>query len=391
MKKICVVTTTRAEYGLLKNVIREIISDRELQLCLIVTGTHLSPEFGMTVKEIEADGFPINGKINILLDSDSASGVSKSMGIAFISFADLFDRENPDILIVLGDRYELIPICACAVNAKIPIAHISGGETTEGAVDECFRHCVTKMSYLHFPGHEEYRQRIIQLGEEPGRVFNVGDLGIENVLKTELLSKEELEKSINFKLDMPYASVTFHPETLNNMDAKEQCMELLKAIRSVDDMKFVFTKANADTGGRVINECIDKFVLENPDRYAAFTSLGQRRYLSLIKYSEFVMGNSSSGIVEAPCFGVPTINIGDRQKGRLKPKSVLDCDCDSHKILAAIETARSRQFKNLLAKNNELFKSENTAAEIVKIIKDVVYSGNINLKKRFFDLGRSFL
>lgn len=386
MKKICVVTATRAEYGLLKNVINEIMCDEELILSLIVTGAHLSEDFGMTVKDIERDGYPINERVDILMSSDSPQCISKTMGVAFISFADVFARETPDLLLVLGDRYELIPICCSAMNAGIPIAHISGGETTEGAIDESIRHCVTKMSHLHFPGCEEYRKRIIQLGEAPERVFNFGDVGVENILKIELLDKKGLENSINFKLDKPYACVTFHPVTLERDDINTQCKNLLGAISKFTDMKFVFTKANADAGGRQINRMIEEFVDNHKESCAVFSSLGLQRYLSLIKNSEFVLGNSSSGIVEAPCFYKPTVNIGNRQTGRLKAESIIDCDASKDGIVKAIEKARSIEFKNIAKEAVNPYKGEDTSKHIVETIKGFLNSQKVELKKKFHDL-----
>ncbi len=386
MKKICIVTATRAEYGVLRNTIKHIQSDQELELSLVVTGTHLSEEFGMTVNEIEEDGFLINHKVDILMNSDSPQGISKTMGIAFISFADIFASEKPDMLIVLGDRYELIPICGCAMNARIPIAHISGGETTEGAIDECVRHCVTKMSYLHFPGCEEYRRRIIQLGESPDRVFNFGDVGVENVAKMELLTKGELEQSLHFALDRPYASVTFHPATLVEDDIEEQCGQLFEAILQFTDMKFIFTKANSDAGGRRINTLIDEFVENHKDNCAVFASLGRRRYLSLIKYSELVLGNSSSGIIEAPSLHIPTVNIGDRQTGRIKAESIIDCTNDVGQIVKAIKKARSEDFKAIAANTKNPFGDGDTSANIVKVVKEFLDTGGINLRKKFYDI-----
>lgn len=385
MKKICVVTATRAEYGVLKNTINCIANDKDLELQLVVTGTHLSKDFGYTVNEIEEDGFPISERVEILMSSDSTIGISKTMGIAFISFADVFSRLEPDIIIVVGDRYELIPICSCAMNARIPIAHISGGETTEGAIDEAVRHCITKMSYLHFPGCEEYRKRIIQLGEAPNRVFNFGDVGVENIYKTSFLSKEELEETLNFSLVKPYASVTFHPVTLEGDDVEKQCTELFNAIKDFNDMNFIFTKANADTGGRIINRMIDDFVSKNSN-CIAFSSLGIKRYLSLLKYSEFVLGNSSSGIIEAPCFHKPTVNIGNRQSGRLRAKSVIDCDANCNEIKKAINIARSDSFKKIAKDAINPYGSGDTSVNIVKTIKAFLMKDAINLQKKFYDL-----
>lgn len=385
MKKICIVTSTRAEYGLLRNLINKVDKDPELDLCLIVTGMHLSPEFGMTISEIVADGYPITEKIDILMSSDSISAISKTMGIASISFAEAFERLKPDMLVVLGDRYEMLPICACAVNAHIPIAHISGGETTEGAIDECIRHCITKMSYLHFPACEPYRKRIIQLGESPERVFNFGDVGVELVRTIKLLEKSQLEESIDFSLGKLYACVTFHPTTLEAGSAEKQIDELLKAISNFPDMRFIFTKANSDASGRVINKKIDRYVSEN-ENCIAFTSLGVQRYLSCLKYAAVVIGNSSSGIVEAPSFGVPSINIGDRQKGRLQATSIINCKPLADDIIEAINLSLTKEFINQARNTINPYGSGSTSDSIIRVIKDFLYNNKINLKKKFYDI-----
>lgn len=387
MKKIGVITATRAEYGVFRNIINLIHNDPELELCLIVTGTHLSENFGYTVREIEGDGFPISEKINILMDSDEASAISKTMGIAMISFADIVAKEKLDLLLVLGDRYELIPFCCCAMNERIPIAHISGGETTEGAIDECVRHCITKMSYLHFPGCEQYRKRIIQLGEAPSRVFNYGDVGVENIAKTSLLTLKELEKSLGFKLDSPFAAVTFHPVTLESQSVEQQCEELFNAIRHFKNMKFIFTKANADAGGKQINRLIDQFVQYNTQKNCiAFASLGVVRYLSLLKYADLVIGNSSSGLIEAPCFHIPTVNIGNRQDGRLKAESVIDCRTEKEAIVDAIDRALSPEFRHIAKTCKNPYGSGDTSTKIVATLKDFLFNKKINLKKKFYDL-----
>ncbi|MBU3090463.1 UDP-N-acetylglucosamine 2-epimerase (hydrolyzing), partial [Clostridium gasigenes] len=326
VKKICIVTGTRAEYGLLRPLIDKVNEDNDLELQLIATGMHLSPEFGMTYTNIIDDGHKINEKIEILLSSDTSVGISKSMGLATISFAEAFERLKPDIIVVLGDRYEIFSVCSAAVTAKIPIAHLHGGETTEGAFDEVFRHCITKMSYLHFTSTEEYRKRVIQLGENPNRVFNVGAIGVENIVSLDLLEKREIEKSIGFTLDKPFGLVTFHPVTLENNTSEYQFRELLKALDEMDGMKFIITKANSDSDGRVINKMIDEYEKDNKDKIIAFTSMGYLRYLSAMKYCNSVIGNSSSGIIEAPSFNKPTINIGDRQKGRMQAESVINCN-----------------------------------------------------------------
>ena len=385
MKKICIVTSTRAEYGLLRNLIERVSRDPNLELCLIVTGMHLSPEFGMTVNEIETDGYPITEKVDILMSSDNVAAVSKTMGIAAISFADVFERQRPDMLVVLGDRYELLPICSCAMNAHVPIAHISGGETTEGAVDESIRHCITKMSYLHFPACEAYRKRIIQLGESPNRVFNFGDVGVELIRTIDLLEKSQLEKLIGFSLGGSYACVTFHPTTLEVGTAEKQIEEVLKAISSFPEMKFIFTKANSDADGRIINKKIDKYVPKN-ENCIAFISMGFQRYLSCLKYAAVVIGNSSSGIVEAPSFGIPTINIGDRQKGRLQADSVINCKPIKEEVEKAIKLALSDKFKNKAKHTINPYGNGNTSEKIVDVIKDVLLNEKISLKKKFNDL-----
>ena len=384
-KRIGVVTATRAEYGLLKNVMREINKDEELELVLFVTGTHLSRDYGYTVDEIINDGFVINEKIDILMKDDSPSGICKTMGMASILFGEAFSRNRVDILVVLGDRYELLPICQTAMCFRIPIAHISGGETTEGVIDEAVRHCVTKMSYLHFPSCEEYRKRVIQLGEYPDRVFNFGDVGVENSLTTKLYSKKELEDNMKISLESGYFSVTFHPVTLENESAEEQICELLDALVYFDQYKFIITKSNADVGNQIINKKIDEYV-EKYDNLYAFESLGNIRYLSLVKFSCGVIGNSSSGIIEAPVFGVPTVNIGDRQRGRLKASSIIDCAPQKNEIISAIMLATSDKFLAEKCDGTSPYDKGKTAKQIVHIIKDNLFANKIDLKKTFYDL-----
>ncbi len=384
MKKICVVTSTRAEYGLLKNTIGAIHNDKDLELMLVVTGTHLMEKYGHTIDEILEDGFPITEKVEVDFSSKTPKDISIIMGRLSIEFAKLFSANRPNLLIVLGDRYELIPICSCAMNEMIPIAHISGGEVTQGAIDDCVRHCVTKMSYLHFPGCEEYRQRIIQLGENPKRVFNFGDVGVENIYTQEYMTKAELEGSIGFKLDKPYFSVTFHPVTLDNNTAEEQIIEVLNALKYFSDYKFVISKANADIGGERINAIIDEFAEQNSN-CAAFGSLGIKRYLALLKYSDGIIGNSSSGIVEAPCFRIPTINIGDRQAGRLRADSIIDCMTKTDDIINAIKKSRTESFRNIVSNTVNPYGQGETAKDIVNVIKDYLFNNKIDLKKEFYD------
>lgn len=352
MRKICVVTGTRAEYGLLYWLMKEIQADANLELQVVVTGMHLSPEFGLTYKEIEKE-FSINKKIEMLLSSDTPIGISKSMGLAQISFAEAYAELSPDIVVVLGDRYEIFSAVSAAMIARIPIAHIHGGEATEGLIDESIRHSITKMSHLHFAAAEEYRRRVIQLGENPMRVFNVGAIGLDNIHKLNLLSKEAFEDSIGFKLNSKNILVTFHPVTLERSTAKEQFQQLLLALDDLRDTLIILTKSNADTDGRIINAMIDSYVSANSSKAIAFTSLGQIRYLSALRYVDAVVGNSSSGLIEAPSFNIGTINIGDRQKGRIKAGSVIDCAPNRESISKAFGILYSLEFKiNLKAVKN---------------------------------------
>lgn len=382
-KKICVVTGTRAEYGLLYWLMKEIEEDCELELQLVVTGMHLSPEFGLTYKEIEKD-FKIDKKVEMLLSSDTSVGITKSMGLALISFAEAFDELKPDILIVLGDRYEIFSAVSAAMISCIPIAHLHGGETTEGAYDESIRHSITKMSHLHFTATNEYRNRVIQLGENPNMVFNVGGMGIENIKRLKLLSKEEFEKSIDFKLNKKNILVTFHPVTLENSTAKEQFLELLYAIDELVDTNIIFTKANSDTNGRVINHMIDEYVSENSHKSICFISLGQLRYLSALQFVDVMVGNSSSGLLEAPSFKIATINIGDRQKGRIQADSIINCKPKKKDIKAAFDKLYTKEVTKRL-KNVKNPYGDGCASK--KIIKKIKSAKLINLlKKSFYDI-----
>ena len=384
MKKICVVTATRAEYGVLRNVIAAIDQDVELELCLVVTGMHLEQRYGNTVHEIYEDGFPITRKIPILSAENGRMGMVNTMADALRKFGQVFSEIRPDMLIVVGDRYEILPICEAAMIYRIPIGHISGGEITEGAMDDCVRHCITKLSQLHFPGCEEYRRRIIQMGEQPDSVFNYGDVGVENIIKMHYMDIDELENSIGFLLDKPYACVTFHPETLGTTVPEEQVRELLAAIDVFSDMKFIFTGANADVGGEIIDQMIKAFVDDHVNcRW--YSSLGICRYLSLLKKSAMVIGNSSSGIVEAPCFGIPTINIGDRQKGRLAADSVINCETKRDAIIAAIYKARTSEFCEIAANAVNPYGAGETSAGIIKEIKNYL-NGEKKISKKFYDV-----
>ena len=381
-RKVCVITGTRAEYGLLYWLLKEIQNDKELELQLIVTGMHLSPEFGLTYKEIEKE-FKINKKIEMLLSSDTPVGISKSMGLAQISFAEAYAELKPDILIVLGDRYEIFSCVSAAMIAQIPIAHLHGGETTEGAFDESIRKKNKKMSHLHFTAADEYKNTVIQLGENPSRVFNVGGLGIENIKRLKLLTKEEFEKSIDFKLNKKNILVTFHPVTLESSTAQEQFQELLNAVDELKDTNIIFTKANSDTDGRVINQMIDEYVVKNAHKSIGFTSLGQLRYLSALQYVDAMVGNSSSGLTEAPSFRIATINIGDRQKGRIKADSIIDCEPRKASITKVFEDIYTKNFQNALKIVNNTYGDGCASKKVIEEIKKVDLD-NI-LKKPFYD------
>jgi GDP/UDP-N,N'-diacetylbacillosamine 2-epimerase (hydrolysing) len=384
-RKVCVITGTRAEYGLLYWLMKEINVQNDLCLQLVVTGMHLSPDFGNTYKQIEDDGFVIDHKVEMLLSSDTSVGITKSMGIAMIGFADAFENLNPDLVVVLGDRYEIFSAVSAAMIARIPVAHIHGGETTVGAYDEAMRHSITKMSHLHFTAAEEYRNRVIQMGEEPSRVFNVGSLGVENIKRFKLLNLKEFEESIDFKLGKYNLMVTFHPVTLENNSSEFQFSNLIAALDKLDDTNIIFTKANADTDGRVINRMIDDYVHNHKDNSIAFDSLGQLRYFSAMQYIDGVVGNSSSGLIEVPTFKVGTINIGDRQSGRIKAKSVIDCNPVKNEILNAINILLSKSFKKSIELVTNPYGDGKVVDQIIKIILNTKLDDI--LKKDFYDIG----
>lgn len=384
MKSITVLTATRAEYGLLSPIIHALKACGSFEVRVVVTGAHLSPEFGLTYREIEKEGIEIDRKIEILLSSDTPSAISKSMGMALIGFADYFAERRPDALVVLGDRYETLAVCCAAMNARIPIIHLYGGETTEGAVDEVIRHAITKLSYLHLTSTEEYRKRVIQLGESPDRVFTVGAIGIENTMKKKLLSKRELADSLELALERPYAVITFHPVTLENNSAEQQCNELLKALDMHPEMDYIITKANADADGRIINKMLDDYSLTH-DNVSVYESLGAVRYLSAVKYSCMAIGNSSSGLVEVPSFKIPTVNIGDRQKGRLKAASVIDCGPKAEEISQSIERAQTIEFREICETVTNPYGDGDTSEKVVNAIETMM-SSEIDLKKKFYDI-----
>ena len=385
MKKLTIVTATRAEYGLFAPIIKKFINEPEIDARVAVTGAHLSPEFGMTVKEIESDGVPIDKKIEILMSSDTPVAISKSMGLALISFAEYFDETKPDALMVLGDRYETLAIACAAMNSRIPIIHLYGGEATQGAIDEAVRNAITKMSYLHFTSTEEYRCRVVQMGESPDRAFCVGAMGVENAKNMPLLSKSDLENKFGFTLGDAYAVLTFHPVTLENNTAEQQVKELLSAISKFPDITFLCTKANADADGRIINQTIEKYSHEYANIYLV-NSLGAQGYLSAVKYAKFVIGNSSSGIVEVPSFKIPTINIGDRQLGRIQAESVINCKPIEKEILKAIQKAMSKEFRNELDNIKNPYGDGMASDKIVNITKNFFKYKKFKLKKEFYNL-----
>lgn len=369
--KICVATGTRAEYGLLKPLIDQINIEPDWQLQLLVTGTHLSPEFGLTYQQIEKDGLKIDAKVEMLLSSDTAEGIVKSMGLGMIGYADAFKNLQPDLLILLGDRYEMLAVASSALIFKIPIAHLHGGEITEGAYDDAIRHAITKMSHLHFTSTEAYSDRVIQLGEKPGHVFNVGAIGLDNIANLKLLTKEELEIDLKIEFLKYNYQVTFHPATLDHVAAAEQFQELLNAIDQQQESFFIFTKANADTDGRLINQMIDQYVAQQPGKAVAFASLGTLKFLSVLKICDAIVGNSSSGIIEAPSVGIPTINIGDRQKGRIQAETVINCEAISSQITQAFERSKNEEFKKTVSLVVNLYGNGFVSQQIVKAIKTV--------------------
>lgn len=383
-RKICVVTGTRAEYGLLAGLMREIESDLDLDLQVIATCMHLSPEFGLTYRQIEEDGFVINEKIDNLLPDDTPAGVAKSMGFACIGLADAYRELAPDIVVLLGDRFETLSAACTATVGKIPVAHIHGGEISEGAMDDSFRHAITKMSHLHFTATEEYHRRVIQLGEHPERVWNVGALGVENISVLQLLNRSELEEALGFSLGERCAMVTFHPVTLEKNTAAVQFQNLLDALDEISDMRVIFTYANADTEGRIINAMIEDYVSRPGGRAAAFQSMGQVRYLSALQHVSVVVGNSSSGIIEAPSFKVPTVNIGDRQKGRVRAESVIDCQPAKDAIVQAIKRGASLVSEESIKGMRNPYEKDNTAENIKEVIKK--FDLRDILKKEFFNV-----
>lgn len=383
-RKICVVTGSRAEYGLLYWLMKEIAADPALELQVVATGMHLSPEFGLTYRQIEADGFALAARVEMLLSSDTPVGIAKSMGLGVIGFADAFERLRPDIVVVLGDRFEILAAAQAAFAAGISIAHVSGGEVTEGALDDTIRHCITKMARYHFVAADAYRKRVIQLGEHPACVFDVGDPGLDNLVRLNLASREDVAAMTGWKVDRPFFLVTFHPTTTGAADPASGLRELLAALDEFPDHAVLMTKSNADMGGRQLNALVDAYAAARPDRVRAATSLGQLNYLSAMRHCSAVVGNSSSGIVEAPAMGIPTVNIGTRQDGRLKASSVLDCAPRRAEIVATLALALSEEFRREATGTRSLYGNCNASTLILNKLRDVeVDRGHA---KRFYDL-----
>lgn len=383
MRKVCVITATRAEYGLLKPLMQLIRESNQLQLQIIATGAHLSPEFGLTYKNIENDGFIIDEKVEILLSSDTPGSIAKTMGMAMMGMADVLPKLKPDLIVILGDRYEMLSIASAATIFRIPIVHLHGGEITEGAYDDAIRHSITKMSHLHFTSTEEYKKRVIQMGESPENVFNVGAIGLDNIRDLKLLSKEELEADLDIKFKKYNYQVTFHPETLGNLSSSEQFQNLLNVVEKQEDSFFIFTKANADTDGRIINQMIDDFVQKHPNIAKTFNSLGTLRFLSVVKICTAIVGNSSSGILEAPSLHTPTINIGDRQKGRIQASSITNVDNSENGISSGFESVKKIVAENKLSEVKNPYDNGGAAQEILNKILEFKA---IQTNKSFYNL-----
>ena len=383
MRRICVVTGTRAEYGLLKWLMQEIKDDAGLELQIVATGMHLSPEFGMTYQEIEGDGFFIDRKVEMLISSDTSIGAAKSMGLGLIGFADALNDLKPDVVVVLGDRFEIFSAAAAALVAQIPLAHIHGGEATEGLVDEAIRHSITKMSQLHFVATDIYRKRVIQLGEQPEHIFLVGGLGVDAIQKIKLLNRTALETAIDFSLGRKSLLVTFHPITLEGSSSKEQMQELLLAISFLKDTQIIFTFPNADTQGRELAQMVKNFVLKHPNA-RAYESLGQLLYLSCLAHVDGIIGNSSSGLLEAPTFKKGVINIGDRQRGRVQAHNIINCKPDAQSIKDALGVMYSEAFQAKLKSVINPYGNGGAIKAIVSTLKQIPLDGIV--KKRFFDI-----
>ena len=380
-RKICVVTGSRADFGLLKGLMEEIRSSGQLQLQIVVTGMHLSSEFGLTTQEVE-QYFSVDRKVEMLLSTDTPIGIAKSMGLGLIGFADALHELQPDLLLLLGDRFEIFSAATAALVARIPIAHLHGGEVTEGAFDEALRHSLTKMSQLHFVASDVYRRRVLQLGEDPRHVYLVGGLGIDAINRTQLLKKECLEQQLDLRFGKRNLLVTFHPVTLEQGETVNQMRALLDALEDLADTNFIFTLPNADTDGRVLIHMIQQFVNRHP-RAHAFASMGQQRYLSCLQFVDGVVGNSSSGLLEAPSFSIGTVNIGKRQAGRLKAESVIDCDPTKIAIDQALQKLLSDGFRSTLKQVRNPYGEAGASSKIVRILEKTSFEGLV--RKTFHD------
>lgn len=370
-KKIAIFTGSRSEYGLLRPLIKKLSDDIEFKLQLIVSGMHLSPEFGMTIEEIILDNIEIEETCEILLSSDNNVGIIKSMGIGLINFSETIKRLKPDLVILLGDRFESFSFAIASYYSRVPIAHIHGGELTQGSLDDNVRHSITKLSHYHFTSTEEYRKNVIQLGENPSRVYNVGAIGLDSIKELKLLSKNEVENRLGKKFIKNNFLITFHPPTAEGSDIEYQINELLKALETFKNTLFIFTKSNADQGGRKINQCIRKFIDQHKDNSILVESMGQLLYLSTLKYVDIVIGNSSSGIIEAPSFKIPTINIGTRQDGRIKPESIIDCKPEKEEIEYSIKKGISDEFKSKIFDMKNPYGDGNASGNIIDILKSI--------------------
>lgn len=384
MKKICIVSGSRAEYGLLHNLMKKIKNYKKTKLQVILTCMHLSKKFGLTYREVQKDGFKIDQKVKMPIGSSKSSDITKATGIGMIGFSKAFVKLKPDLIVLAGDRFEILSAAFAAVSEKIPIAHINGGESSFGAIDESIRHAVTKMSTWHFVTTKEHRKRVIQLGENPKRVFLVGSLGIDRIKSTKLLSKSELEKKINFRLNKKTILVTYHPVTLDKTSAKKDINAILHSLKKIKDAKVIFTLPNADSGNDIITKMIKSFVKKNKNKHKVFKSMGDKLYSSTMKHSNLVLGNSSSAIIEAPFFKVASINIGDRQKGRTKASSTLDCLPNKFSITHAIKKALSKNFKRKIVSVKNPYELPNSSAKIFNILKKVKIK-NV-LKKSFYEI-----
>ena len=384
MKNICVISGSRAEYGLLSNLMHSIEKSSKLNLQVVVTGMHLSPKFGLTYREIEKDGFIIDKKIDIKISNDSPSEITKSTGLGMIGFADAFVELKPELVILLGDRYEIMAAAFSAFVARIPIGHIHGGESTQGAIDEAIRHSITKMSYWHFVATDEYKNRVIQLGENPSRVYNVGGLGVDSIKKSNLISKKELTNKMGIKFDKKNLLITYHPVTLEDGTSQKNFKSLINTLNELKDTYLIFTLPNSDSDSQVIKIMIKDYVAKNRDRSISFSSMGNLNYLSLLQFVDGVVGNSSSGLLEAPTFKIGTINIGDRQTGRIKADSVIDCKPNQNSVSNAIKKLYSNRFQNKLKTVDNPYGAGKATEKIMAILNKAILPNE--LKKEFYDL-----